>query len=66
MSKSIIENIVQSKIIAPVVANILMPKYLESGDKSANEFLEDMGVENGMSGLNFSFYHVSKITSFFN
>ena len=49
-----VENIVQSKIIAPVVANILMPKYLESGDKSANEFLEDMGVENGMSGLNFS------------
>ena len=52
--KGEIKNTVNSKIIAPVVANILMPKYLESGDKSADEFLRDMGVENGMSGLNFS------------
>lgn len=52
--KGEIKNTVRSKIIAPVVANILMPKYLESSEKSADEFLEGMGVENGMSGLNFS------------
>lgn len=52
--KGEVKNIVRSKVIAPVVANILMPKYLETGEKSADEFLEDMGVTNGMSGLNFS------------
>lgn len=45
---------IRSKIVAPIVGNVLMPKYLESNNHTADEYLESVGVENGMRGLNFA------------
>lgn len=52
--KDSIGSTIRSKIVAPIVGNVLMPKYLESNNRSADEYLEGVGVENGMSGLNFA------------
>lgn len=45
---------VKSQVVAPVVCRILMPKYISDDSKNTNQYLEDMGVVNGMSGLDFS------------
>lgn len=43
---------IKSKIIAPVVGRLLMPKYLTTNSKNVDQYLEDIGVENGMNGIN--------------
>lgn len=45
---------VKSQVVAPVICRILMPKYISDDSKVANQYLEDMGVVNGMNGLDFS------------
>lgn len=45
---------VKSQILAPVVAKLLMPKYIAEDAKSANEYLENLGVKGGFNGMNFA------------
>jgi len=45
---------VKSQVVAPVICRILMPKYISDDSKAANQYLEDIGVVNGMNGLDFS------------
>lgn len=45
-------NSVRSMVVAPVVGNLLMPKYIAGSRAEADKYLEGIGVEGGMSGLN--------------
>lgn len=56
--KGEVVNTIRSKVVAPVVGNILMPKYLSSDGKSADQYLKSIGIENGMNGLNFSLSNI--------
>lgn len=49
--KSEVKNTVVSKVVGPLACQLLMPKYL--GD-DPDEYLKNIGIENGMNGLNFS------------
>lgn len=44
----------KSQILAPVVAKLLMPKYIADNKNDTDKYLKDLGVEGGLSGMNFA------------
>lgn len=44
----------KSQILAPVVAKLLMPKYIAGNMNATNDYLKDLGVEEGFGGMNFA------------